>query len=301
MRTPGSPFSIRDVFADAWGTYRRTFTVHLGWSVAFIAVAVLLTCLSSCLLVPMAAIGGVREGGGEPITVLAMVVLYVVLLVGFFGLYALHQGVTLEIARADRRGERALLDACVRDATGRLPTMAGVVFARLFADLVVSVPLVFGALALIIAIGVEGGSGSSVLLLGALCAAYAGAWAWMLVVRAFLGLASPCAQYEGVGVIAALRRSAQLLAGRRLQLVGLRLAWLLLGGVIYLLGFVPTLVLIPSGDEPDLGATLLTLPMMLLGYLVALQLLSFDTLLESALHARVTEKRSADELAAVFL
>ena len=250
---------------------------------------------------PIAAIGGVREGGGEPLTVLAMVVLYLVLLVGFFGLFALHQGVTLEIARADRRGETALLDACVREATGRLPTMAGVVFARLFVDLVVSVPLIVGALAVIVAIGVDGGSGSSVLLLAALCVAYAGAWAWMLVVRAFLGLASPCAQYEAIGVIAALRRSSELLAGRRLQLVGLRLVWLLVGGVIYLLGFVPTFVLMPSGDAPDLAATLLTLPMMLLGYLVALQLLSFDTLLESALYARVTEKRSADELAAVFL
>jgi hypothetical protein len=312
--SPG--FTVFDVLGDAWRSFRRTWTSHAGWNAGFMAFAVLTTCLLSCVLFGFAGVAGAALGGGGDdevgggVAIVIVALIYVGMLVAFFALFALHQGVSVAIAAHDLRGEPVELRECVGEGTARLGALAGAMFGRLAADFVVTVPVTAIAIGAGVASGGLDGSPPSPERIQAMTSAmfvalglgYPVMIVWWLIVRAFLGLSGPAVQVEGLGGFAALRRSVELLAGRRLQLVGLRLLWLVIGVALYGVTYAPMLALtLVASRAPELAIlNLVVLPYALLWYYFAMHLYSFDSVLEAAYHARVTKGQSREDIADVF-
>ena len=229
--------------------------------------------------------------------------IYVVALAGGLALFALHQGTTLALVRAERSGATVDVGTALGEALERLPALSAAMFVRVVADAVPPIALTVAAGMLALTSGISEDEDAKAALGLALLAGYAVCLGWTIVVRAYLGLSGPCVVHEGAGPIAALDRSVRLLENQRLKLVGLRLVWLALGSLVYVAGYVPMLtaaVLVAALDSHPLATLILFVPSVLAFYLVALLVLSFDTVLEDSFYVRVTRVRSAEAIAGVF-
>lgn len=303
------PFTVGDLLGDAWRSFRRTVATHLQWNGVFLALLLVSVCGLSCAMVPMIGVMGAAGGGGGEGGVALVLVLYAVLLAVMLGLMALHQAVTLAITAADLRGEPIRLAEAFRAGVARAPAMAGALFLRICADMLVW----------LVAMGAAGGAAVAAVgtgwrpdamdptqvagLVAAFLLAYAVAIAWTLVVRSFLGLSGPCVQNEEIGPFAAMTRSIALLSGRRLQHIGMRVAWGAIAIALYLVTYAPAALVLALpqllGREAAF-ASLLIFPYFFVWYFFVLHLLSVDTVLEGAVYARLTRKQTTAELADVF-
>jgi hypothetical protein len=306
------PFTILDVLGDAWGSLRRTVWTHVGWNVVFVVLLLFCACGACGVMTPGYGLVATAEGeeGAALGGVALLLVAYAVLLALMLGMMALHQAVTLAITAADLRGQPVDLATALRAGIARVAPMTGAMILRLIADMVVWV-LVMGGLTSAFVAAFRAGFGADDVreafgagLVTAFLVAYAASLAWMLVVRAVLGLSGPCVQNERLGPLAATRRSIALLAGRRMQHIGLRVVWAVIAIALYAITYAPAIVglLLPRWLGNDLGALvmLLVFPYLLAWYFFALHLLSFDTVLEGAVHARLTRERTAADIADVF-
>lgn len=303
------PFTIIDVLGDAWRSLRRTVGTHMIWNGVFMALFLVSTCVLSCAMFPVMM--GMGAAGDEGIGVGVVIVgaLYVGLLVLTLGMMALHQAVTLAITGADARGEPIDFGTAFRVGISRAPAMMGAMLLRVGADMVVWVGG-FGLLAAAAFAMTDAEAWATANLSGALGAGmvaafvivYLAALVWMLVVRSFLGLSGPCVQHEELGPLDAARRSIELLAGHRLQLVAVRVLWALMGFVLYAVTYAPMglLVALPQFVPEAAVLAILALPYMVVWYFFVLHMLSFDTAIEDAMYARLARPRTAEDLAHVF-
>jgi hypothetical protein len=279
------PFTIGDVVLDAWRSFRRTLWAHVRWNVGFVMFAflglVVCTCGTSALVERAAA--SAEALGVTYVCAGTLAVCFV----------AWHHGVGLAIAAADLRRDPIDVGARVGEAFSRLPALAAVTIVRTAADLAGALPLgiLLGAVGRI----PEGGlARTSSLVFASLLYA-----PWWLAVRSFLGLTAAGVQLEGLSIGAALRRSVDLLAGRRLQAVRLKLAWLAVGLVIST-GAYALLVVVVRGLPPSGLRVIGVAFTALVTYLAGLHVLSFDAVIEAAYHARITRRPSRESIAAVF-
>lgn len=302
------PFTIFDVLGDAWGSFTRTFTTHLRWNAAYIGILVLSSCVMACALTPVvfASMSLGSEAAG-PIAVGGVLIAYGLFLVFGLVLVALHQGVSLAITAADLGGQPTSLATALDAARPRALPMLGALLARFAIDFSVGVVLIGGVtFAALGPFGQDLDDAESVArmttMLPLFFVAYAATLAWAIVTRAFVGLSGPVVQHEARGPLASIARSAELLTGRRAHMVGLRVLWALVAGVLYVVSYVPMLLFLSAGQAGSGGelVVLLTFPYAIVWYLFVLHILSFDSVLEGAFYARVTRKAKAEELARVF-
>lgn len=298
-------FTILDVLGDAWGSFSRCFATHARWDAGFMGLLFLTSCVTACFLFPVIGVGGMLGGGRGAVVVLAVLAIYAVVLVAMFALLALHQGVTLAITVADLRGEPTSISSAYDAARPRLLSIVGTMVARFGLDFLVGGSAMAAAIAVVAMTSEEPFESRierSPELLLVLVAAYLGWIAWILVVRAFVGVSGPCAQSEGLSPFAALARSNRLLADHRLQMIGVRLLWGVIALVLYTIAYVPALLLslAAQGGGASSLVTLLLLPYLFVWYWFMLLILSLDTVLEGAFFARLTRTTSREQLADVF-
>lgn len=316
----GTSFTLFDVLGDAFASFRRTIFSHMKLNLLSLALIFLSSCLLACILVPVVgamvgAAGTFMMQAGEgpdfsPAVLIMLGLLYLALLVVYALGYAMHQGATFALTDADLQGRVVDLRVAVSEATSRVPTLFAVVVLRFLCD--VSFLVFFGTVGVALVLS----SGMSLIELAAepwaitaFVGLYLGSFVWMLVVRAFLGLSGPAAQYEAQGPIGALGRSFTVLRGHRLQMFFLRIVWGLLALLLYVIAYVPIagITFFSALNQPDpsnpaaaLLPTLVLLPVFVLWYYFVLHILSFDSVIEGAFFRRLVQPQRTEDIARVF-
>ncbi len=278
------------------------------------------SCVLMCVLFPIlgAILGATStfalQFGESPeppfAIILVMGLLYLFLIALYLLGYALHQGITFALTDADLQGRVIDLRASFKEATSRLPSLFATLILRLLCD--VSFIVLFGSMAaVLIALNETNWLGLTTgpWFIPAFFLAYLGILVWMLVVRSFLGLSGPAAQYETLGPIAALGRSISLLRGHRLQMILLRVVWGIIAFILYIVSYVPIAGIaffstLAQGDGTNQFAPIIfavvLLPVMILWYFFALHILSFDSVLEGAFFRRIVQPKQTEDIARIF-
>jgi len=305
-------FGISDVLSDAFRSWRQRFTLHLGFNAVFVAVLLTSGCLVGCLFA--AGMGtmvqATRESGSgtDAAVMVTVAILYLVMLTVFLIAFALHHAFTLEVTGSDLRGELPTFAVAFRRAGGLLHRHVGAAIIRVLIDF--STLCVTGGIVAVVAASrstPDDAADSVAALAGEFAIVfvlvYVAQIVWVCGVRGFLGLTAVAVQLEGRGVFDAIRRSIDLLYGRRLQFIGLRIVWGLSVLAIIVVAYLPMIGLMLVGHDGT-GATVfavLLIPYTLAFYALILMLYSFDSALEAAYHARVVPSNvPAGDIAEVF-
>ena len=311
-------FGVFDVLGDAVGSIRRRFGTFVAFNVVFLIALFFSFCLVGCLLATVmggatAAFGGRPGGEGATTTFGAIVVVYGLLIVFVLAALAFHQAFAIETGADDLRGGAPTFATGLSRAANRVLAHFGANVVRVFLD-----SLLFCLTAGVVAAILRGtgfepdpndpsrGVGTAVERYGFVIAGgYLAQLVWVCGVRSFLGMTGPVLQVEGLGVFDAMRRSARLLAGRRLQFIGLRLIWGFAAVAAMILGYLPIVGLVfgtaASGEPPNPAYMFLLIPFALLFYGLMLMLYTFDSVIEAAFHARLAPRNVPGEhVAQVF-
>lgn len=319
----GPVFSIGDVFSDAFASFRRRFGLHLGFNAIFIALLFVSFCLIGCVLSMFMGVGTAALSNPNDPTAgvgamgIVLVLVYGVMLLFMLFAMAFHHGFTLDASTKDIRGIHTDLSTSIQGAGERLPAHTGFVLIRMLVDMLPSC-LIGCVFAMIIGAGAQGldparfGSDPSAIfrLMGEFIVAFAVAYLliliWIIVVRGFFGLAAATIQVEGLGPIAAMKRSVELLSGRRLQFIALRVLWAIAAFLIYLLLYAPmfAVIFLAGGDsgQPNPAIMLILFPYMIAFYFAMFLLYSFDSVLEAAYYARTSPSGGGQaDVAQVFV
>lgn len=318
MQEQSPDFSITDVFSDAFASFRQRIGTHIGFNALFIVTLFASLCLFGCVFGMLLGFSGAAaRPSSDPSNMLGamgvgVLLLYAVLFVIMFAAMCVHHGFTLAITVKDLRGEQADLGTGMSAVFSRLLSHVGLLFAKMGIDWIVGCVL-FG---LVFAVG--GGSGMfqnvnpadptsfirafSTIMIYIVLVYFV--WiVWVIAVRGFIGLAAGAVQVEELGPIDAIGRSVSLLAGRRLQFIGMRFLWGVTWIFGYLVLYVPMALVIfanASGGEPNPFLTLLLFPYMIFFYFAMFLMYSFDSVLEGAYFARCVPKHTQTHVAEVF-
>lgn len=301
-----SDFSIGDVLTDAFQAFRARLGTHALFNVVYLVFVGTMGCMvTGCLSAIVLGAAAFFSGEADVESVAGPMSAGVLLsyVAGFLTVLAsmtAHQGFTIELTVAQLRARTLELGKGVSAVGARLLGHIGLFLVRLGLDV-----LFFGLLVTALGFAVVStlpdvhtrdvshalhllGEAAPAVTLAVVVGAL-GSFAWALGVRAFFGLAPAALQIEGLSPLAAMRRSAALLEGRRMQLVGLRLLW----GATWL--FALGVLMIPlfaivffaqSNGEPSPGVVLVVIPYYLFVYFAMYMLWSFDSALEAAFYAR---------------
>lgn len=303
-----APFTLFGVLRDALGSIASTWLAHALFAIVFVALLFGSCCGVFCLMVPLAMLLGVvdpTEGATDDPPMAMMVAIYVVLALVDVGLFAFHEGVTLELTHAHARAQPARLGAALSATFRRGPALVGVVLLRAIADAVPPTLLVCVGAAFLAALGAPETEPARVAAAVATTLAYFVTVAWLLFTRAQFGLAVSCAVRDGLGPRDALERSRRLLHGRRLHFLAFRVGFFVLGIGLYCLAFTPFVVVAaidPTAvDRPsDDGQALLGLAVIAVVYGIALALFALDSILVGSYHARLARPADVSAIAKVF-
>lgn len=301
-----SDFMVGDVLVAAARSMRDRFGTHLGFAMVFLGWMGMIGCvLTAALMVfvltsmrldadhldqQAARLGKVAVVGGA------------VLVGGMWVTAAIHRGVSIAVSLGDLRGEEVGLRAGLRAMARRFFTLLGLGGARLGLDAVVGVPIALGLLYLVM----QSELGRSAEYIGThpfgdiaitgpgFVVGYFVFGAWAAFVRARVGLAPSIAHAESLGPVEAMRRSARLLAGRRVHFVGMRVLWWAAAFVIVLVLYAP-LWLLGVMSESVSGAargffTLLQLPYLALFTIFVSLVHAFDSSLEAAYYTHLVPR-----------
>jgi hypothetical protein len=311
MSEPDGPasFTLVDAFQDAFANLRATWALHFAFCAVFIVMLGGSCCGVCCLLTPVFALFGIAVPDGAPDTdppTMLMVVVYAVFLVAYVALFALHEGVTLEVTHAQVRGETPALRTAIDKVLRRAPAILGGVLLRLAID--------FAPAALVVSLGAAVLAGVTpstdaesmrTSTAVAITVAYFAFLAWALFTRAHFGLALSCLIRDGLGPLAAFERSLVLSKGRRWHFLAFRLAYFVVVFIAYVLAlspFVALTVLRPGwfDHQTNAAANAIVYPVLAALGALALALYALDTILVATYHARLARPLDASDVAKVF-
>ncbi len=303
------PFTLVDVLREVLASVRATWWRHAVFGLAFVVVLFLACCGVLCAFVPVAMIWGAATPAADarPEPPLAMIVaIYGVIGLLDLALFAVHEGVTLELTHARARGGVVSLGAAVRTTLMHLPGLFGTVLFRGMLDLAPPALVVaVGAGVIASAFGDARSDAAATVTAVAMTLAYFGTLAWWVALRSRYGLALSCAVRDGLGPREAFARSAVLLRGRAVQYLALRVAFFVLYVALSCSAFTPLVVLAaldPTALEragDDLAA-LLGLAIVVVSYAMALVLYTFDSILVGSYHACLARPVDVATIAKVF-
>ncbi|MFO0695291.1 MAG: hypothetical protein U0230_17140 [Polyangiales bacterium] len=300
---------------EAFSTFGRRLGLHVGVTLNFFGWFVLVCCLNACLAVPIVGMGVDAAGGldgQDPRAALEtmmrpMVVAYAIGLVLLSIAGSIHHGTTLVVIRATRNGEDIRFVDALRGAMSRGFAHAGSSLLRYGIDWLVGIPIILLQLRTLFPDGLVvdpsirphiSAQQHVISWIG-----YVLWLVWIVSTRAFDGLSNAAVQFEGLGPVDSLRRSSEILRGRRLRVFGIRLGWSLAAFVFFVLAYtVPLSFVSPSSPRDGTGFGIFLfvvyLPIM---YLLGMLLVGVDSALEVAIYDRlVPSKPKGESVAEVF-
>lgn len=306
--SPAVSFRLRDVLGDAFASVRADLGAHLGWNALVLGLLAMSCCGLSCGV--LAAILGLAAGGeipqpGDPTQLqgpasVFLAALYALLFVLWAGLYAVHQSVTYALAYARARGTPLTMRAAIQAGLRRTPTVLahfGIRFVVEGVPIVILDAGIFGVMwattGQIVDFRQLGAPAWSAIAAMALLGT-TGTYAY----RAFFGLSTTAVAVGAHGPVRAFGASRELLRDHRWKFVGLRVFVLLVWALAYGVLMGPVVALSSGGASP--AASLVTLPLMLLFYLVMLGIMAFDAILETCFYDRLARPLDTATLARTF-
>lgn len=305
--------AIGETLARAFGSFRRCLGLHVNFGVTWLVNVVLVYLVFACvaavpLTMTMGNEGGGNHGDGMSGTAIATLgIFYLIFFVFVAFALGLHQAVTLQIVANDFEGRRLSLVEALRAGLPHVVPQGVLGLLRMVADLLVMTVTVGTIYGLLVGFGSGQPLGSSLAFIWTVIGgAYLVAIMAVVVTRGFIGLAACAIETDGLGPIAAVRRSVELLRGRRVRFILLKSAHWLVAGAAYgaalggaMAGTQGLLDSDPNG--PSSEAILVMLPVMLALYGLMLLSYAFDHAIDLAAYLRLRPSpMPAAEVADVF-